>query len=156
MIKFVAWLHKLESLVCSSWQVVEKFLSSSFINCLNLSSTKGQFLNSCPSYWQYAHVNVISMVGYEVITSILRWTSGCSMVPITSIFDQTPWVIGCVCQTTTCIMIASTGSTCYWKLDQHEGLCSKLHNCSNRFKSWLHSNFESIVIRFKIGTSSNV
>ncbi len=27
---------------------------SYFINLFNLSSTKGQFLNSCPSCWQYA------------------------------------------------------------------------------------------------------
>ncbi len=29
---------------------VREVLNSSLINCFNLSSTKGQFLNSCPTY----------------------------------------------------------------------------------------------------------
>jgi hypothetical protein len=32
----------------------KEVLSSSFNNRFNLSSTKGQFLNSCLPYWQYA------------------------------------------------------------------------------------------------------
>jgi hypothetical protein len=39
------------------------------------------------------------------------------MVPITSIFDQRPWMIACVCQTTIGIAITSTSVACYWKLD---------------------------------------
>jgi hypothetical protein len=34
----------------------KEIMSSSFINHFNLSSTKGQSLNSCPTCWQYAHV----------------------------------------------------------------------------------------------------
>jgi hypothetical protein len=31
-----------------------------------------------------------------------------------------------------------------------------LHNCFNQFNSWLRSNFEYVVVGFKIGTSSKV
>jgi hypothetical protein len=41
----------------------KEVISYSFINLFNLSSTKGQFLNSCPTCWQYAYVNAISIVG---------------------------------------------------------------------------------------------
>jgi hypothetical protein len=33
---------------------VKEVLNYSLINHFNLSSTKGQFLNSCPTCWQYA------------------------------------------------------------------------------------------------------
>ncbi len=52
------------------------------INHVSLSSTKGQFLSSCPICWQYAHHNVISMVGCMLRIGILDWTCGCSMVPL--------------------------------------------------------------------------
>jgi hypothetical protein len=61
-----------------------KVLSFSLINHFNLSSTKGQFLNSCPTCWQYAQVNAISIVGYGFVIGMRHWTSGCSMIPITS------------------------------------------------------------------------
>jgi hypothetical protein len=48
-----------------------KVMSSSLINCLSLSSTKGQFLNSCPTCWQNAQVDAISTMGCGVVTSIL-------------------------------------------------------------------------------------
>jgi hypothetical protein len=37
-------------------------LSSSFVNRFNLSSTKGQSLNSHPTCWQYAHVDVLGCI----------------------------------------------------------------------------------------------
>jgi hypothetical protein len=45
---------------------------------------------------------------------------------------------------------------CYWKLGWCEGFRSKLCNCSNQFKSWLHSNFEYVAVGFKIRIGSNV
>jgi hypothetical protein len=64
-------------------------LSSSLINCFNLSSTKGKFLNSCPRCWQYAHAYVISIVGCAFVISIFCQTCGHSMVPIIGTLDQT-------------------------------------------------------------------
>ncbi len=52
--------------------VCKEVLNSSFINLFNLSSTKGQFLNSCPTCWQNAQVNATSTVGWVGITSIFR------------------------------------------------------------------------------------
>jgi hypothetical protein len=60
------------------------FLNFSLINHFNLSFTKGQFLNSCPTCWQYAHVNAISIVGYGFIIDMHHWIGGCSMIPITN------------------------------------------------------------------------
>jgi hypothetical protein len=110
----------------------------SFIYFFNLSSTKAQFLNSCPTYWQYSQVNAATTVGWVVRTSILHWINGCSMVFMKGTFGQTCWWSGCVCWTTTWATITSTNSTCYWKLDWCEGLHSKLHNCSTLVKNWLH------------------
>jgi hypothetical protein len=76
-----------------------KVPSSSFINRFNLSSTKGQFLNSCSTCWQYAHVNAISTIGYGVVIDIFCWIGGYSTVPKTSILCQTPLVTCCVCRT---------------------------------------------------------
>ncbi len=39
-----------------------KVWSSSLINFFNLSSTKEQYLNSCPTCWQYAQVNVVVII----------------------------------------------------------------------------------------------
>jgi hypothetical protein len=84
-------------------------LSSFLINCFSLSSTKGQFLNSCPTYWQYAHINVISKIGNAFITGIFQWTCGRSMVPITCTLS------GCVCQTSIGTMTTSIGSKWVWE-----------------------------------------
>jgi hypothetical protein len=150
----MAWVHhKLLVFIVTSGREV---LSFSLINCYSLSSTKGQFLNSCPTCWQYAQVNVISTMGYEVVIGIFHWISCCSTVPITSIFDQTPWMIGCVCQIVISIVITSIGFACCWKLDWCEVLCSKLRSYSNQFKSWLHSNSESIVVGFKTWIGSDM
>ncbi len=75
----------------------KEFQSFSFINLLNFSSTKGKFLNSCWSCWQYAQVNVVSIVGWVVVIGIFRWTNGRSMVPMTGTLGQTIWWSGCVC-----------------------------------------------------------
>jgi hypothetical protein len=99
-----------------------EFLNSSLINCFSLSSTKGQFLNSCPTCWQYAHTNAISKVGYVFITSILHWTCGCSTIPITYTLS------GCVCWTSTCTMTAFIGFKQVWKPNQH-GKLGFLHSC---------------------------
>jgi hypothetical protein len=92
-------------------------LNSSFINCFNLFSTKGQFLNSCATCWQYAPIDAISIVGYGFITGILHWIGGYSTIPITSTFNQTFWVTSCVCWTLIGITTASTSFSCCWELD---------------------------------------
>jgi hypothetical protein len=67
-----------------------------FINLFNLSSTKGQFLNSCPTCWEYAQVNATSIIGRLVVTDIFRWTNGHSTIFMTSTLGQTDWWNGCV------------------------------------------------------------
>jgi hypothetical protein len=62
------------------------------------------------------------------------------MVPMASIFGQIIWWNGCVCWTSRGDVITSIGSIGYWEPNLCEGLCSKLHSCSNWIKSWLHSN----------------
>jgi hypothetical protein len=131
-------------------------MSSSLINCLSLSSTKGRFLNSSPTCWQYAHANAISTIGWAFVIDILCWTSGHSIVPIISTFGQIVWLSGCVCWTITNIATISIGSTCGWELHRCESLCYRLHSCSNWRKSWLRSNFEYVVVGFKTRIGSNV
>ncbi len=109
----------------------KKVLSYSFGNLFNLSCTKGKFLNSCPTCWQFAHANVTSTMGWVVITDILCWTSGRSVVPMTCTFGQTIWWSGYVCWITIGAATISTGSTNYWKPYLCESFCSKLHRCSN-------------------------
>jgi hypothetical protein len=41
----------------------------------------------CPTYWQYAHVDVISTMGYIVEIGILRWIGGCSTFPMIGTID---------------------------------------------------------------------
>jgi hypothetical protein len=106
-------------------------ISFSFINIFNLSSTKGQFFNSCPTYWQYAHVNVISTVGWVVVAYIFCWTSGRSIIPMIGTFNQKVLWNGCVCWITTMAMIVSTNSTSCREPNPCEGLRSKLHSFSN-------------------------
>jgi hypothetical protein len=86
-----------------------EIMSTYFIDCFNLSSTKGQFLrSSCPTYWQYAHDNAISTIGCMLGTTILHWMNDCLIVPITSTFSQTFWLSGRACWTTIGIVTTST------------------------------------------------
>jgi len=61
---------------------------------------------------------------------------GHSTIPITCTLGQTPWVTGCVCQTTS-TMTASIDSSCCWKLDWCEGLHSKLHTVVSHLSTQL-------------------
>jgi len=83
-----------------------EIMSIYFIDCFNLSSTKGQFLrSSCPTYWQYAHD---STIGCMLGTTILCWMSDYLIVPITCTFNQRFWLSGHVCRTTIGIATTST------------------------------------------------
>jgi hypothetical protein len=63
-------------------------LSSFFVNRFSISSTKGQSLNSCPTCWQYAHVDVLGSiiipiglkVDYAPIPNLLQLDSKQKMV----------------------------------------------------------------------------
>jgi hypothetical protein len=78
------------------------------------------------------------------------------MVPMASTFSQIIWWSGFVCWTTKGATTTSTGFIGYWEPNLCEGLCSKLLSCSNWGKSWLCSNSEFVMVRFKIGTDLNV
>ncbi len=104
-------------------------ISSSLINLFNLSSIKGQFLNSCLTYWQYVHANATSTMGWVVVIGIFCWTSGHSTIPMINTLGQTIWWSGCVCWTTIGAATASTNwllrTKSMWR--SH----SKLHRYSN-------------------------
>ncbi len=56
ILRFMVWVPNIYTLA-NTIVVVGKtgwwtFITSSLNNCLNLSSTKGQQLNKCPTYWQ--------------------------------------------------------------------------------------------------------
>ncbi len=87
-------------------------------------------------------------MGCGVVTGILHWTCGCSTIFIIGTFGQTLWMTSCVCRTT-CTIIVPTNFACCWELDRCEGLHSKLCNCFNCLKSWLHFNFEFVAVGFK-------
>jgi hypothetical protein len=106
----------------------KEVLSFSLFNLFNLSSTKGQFLNSCPTCWQYAHANATSIVGCVVVIGIFHWTSGHSTVPMIDTLGQIVWRSGCVCQTTIGVATISICSTSCWEPDLCEGFHSKLHS----------------------------
>ncbi len=112
--------------------VVEKF--SSIINIFNLSSIKGQFLNSCPICSQYVHVNASSTMGWVVVNGIFCWTSGHSTIPMTNTLGQTIWWSGCVCWTTIRVAIASTDSTSCCKLNLSEGIFPNYIDIPTRLK----------------------
>jgi hypothetical protein len=62
----------------------------------------------------------------------------------------------CFCRTIISIAIASIGFTCCWELNWCDGLHSKLHNYSNEFQNWSHSNSKFVTIGFKTIISSNL
>jgi hypothetical protein len=45
----------------------------------------------------YQYDDAISMMGCMLRIDILRWTNGCSIVPIIGTFGQTCWLSGYVC-----------------------------------------------------------
>jgi hypothetical protein len=99
----------------------KEVISHSLINRFSLSSIKWQFLNSCPTCWQYAHANVISTMGCVFIIDIFCWTNGHLIVPITGTFDQTFLVSGC-CEVT---FRPSTPSSTRWLCLQAQMLLAK-------------------------------
>jgi hypothetical protein len=80
-------------------------------SCLSLSSTKGQYLNSCPTYgfkWIGYHLNnkIISTWNGGIIT-----TCGHSICPKIGVACQTCWLGGCPCHIVIGIVDASTNFT---------------------------------------------
>ncbi len=91
VIRFVKWVHRHVLLLCSFVVVGgREVMSSFFINNFNLSSTKGQYLNSFSTCWQYAHVYAISTLGCGVVIDIFHWIGGHSTIPEIGIFYETP------------------------------------------------------------------
>jgi hypothetical protein len=64
----------------------KEVMNPSLINHFSLSSINRQFLNSCPTCWQYAHDDVILMVGCMLRIGI-HWSCGCLMVSIIGTFN---------------------------------------------------------------------
>jgi hypothetical protein len=95
------------SCTCELWNLIgvlrtigcKVVMSFYFKSCFNLSSTKGQYLNSCPTYW-------FKWICYHLNNKIiLTWNSGIirtcghSICPKIGVASQTCWLGGCPCHT---------------------------------------------------------
>jgi hypothetical protein len=148
------------SYTCELWNLVgmlgtircKVVITFYFKSCLSLSSTKGQYLNSCPTYW-------FKWICYHFKSRIIStWnggiigTCGHSICAEIGVASQTCWLGGCPCHTLIGIVDASTSLTWGKKSEWEESLHFNLHNCSNQFINWLCSNYKFVVVGSILGT----
>jgi hypothetical protein len=85
------------------------FMTSSLKNYLNLSSTNGQHLNKCPTYWQYEQVTVLAP-WFPLEKGLWCETCDLSFRPGTDLINQVPCGYVTPCLTTVGV---AQGSTCF-------------------------------------------
>jgi hypothetical protein len=142
MLGFMAWVPNIDTLG-TVFVVIGRtcwwaFITSSFYNFHNPSSTNGQRLNMCPTCWQYEQV-IILAPWFPFETGLWCGTCDLSLGLDIDLTCQVLYGYVTPCRIIVGVVWSSTCSNCGIEIDWLDGLRSMWRSCSNLLNRWSHS-----------------